>query len=130
MAKKAKRDTKPTVETRAVKLPSTSPPERVEPTPFPATAKNTGAAAAPPHVLPSAVALPSTVTIKVPMATSAEGSGYATRRVDVHQMTPEQQQNLKAITRGLEDAGESLNSKKLVKTPSDAIRWILEHASV
>lgn len=66
-----------------------------------------------------------TVTIVAPLG-SYPLAAYVARRCDVQQLTEPQRSVLKRLARGLSDSGATLANGKVIRSESDAIKWLLE----
>lgn len=69
-----------------------------------------------------------TVTLVIPK--SKLTFGYEPRRCDVTALTGDQRSTLRKITNGLIAQGELLKNGKIVNNPQDALKWILENATI
>ena len=63
------------------------------------------------------------VSIDVPL--TAPHSGYASNRIDAH-LNGEQRETLKRLRAALDAGAVRLKSGRVVHTPADAVRWLLE----
>jgi len=72
---------------------------------------------------------PTFASLVVPLGPETVDGGYTAHRVDVNNMSKVQRNNLKRLTRGLEDSGAKLKNGKAVTKSIDAIRWVLEKLS-
>lgn len=65
--------------------------------------------------------------VEVPLAPITP-HGYMTDQIDMRggRLTRKQRENLKRLTRGLDDAGAKLENGKAIVYPIDAVRFVLE----